>query len=565
MRKVLFSLFIFFFLSSLVVGQQNREVKTISPRITVGKDANVPPEVHEWLEDELNKVSRKELMDLDGDDFFDLQPAKIVGYIKGYTPSLGFNTGLVNVYNTFLNVETPISITVYEDGRFEVVLPMNHPLTSEINLRYQYIPFYIEPGQALSMILDCKDFLKADSLKTVWFDANKVKYNGTASKINEELGDVDISLYNPDFWDSEKMRNYEMSFEEVTEYVNKKGKSAKILLESYIKKARLSDHASSILRNELLLNKAKAFLIYEYSLLHIKNMPLSSVPVEYYDFLKEIDFKDQKLFMTSNFEDFINRLAFSAPIQKATSYAIPVLEDDMEMIKATERVMLEGLTTMDSVLHNVFGLEGWIVEDLLKSRRLKFHFDENKSLGYQKYHAYEFMEQVNEGVDAEIVKLQIDRLLNSMFPNEINTAKDFLDVEGADIMRNIISPHKGKILFVNFWGIYCGPCIHGIERMREARVKYRDSEDLIFLYITSEGETPKARYDKFVEEQGLVHSYRVSEDDFKKLRHLFQFIGIPYYVVLDREGKILIDRFQMHNFGYEVDRILKNNPRQFLE
>ncbi|TGV04795.1 thioredoxin domain-containing protein [Flavivirga rizhaonensis] len=71
--------------------------------------------------------------------------------------------------------------------------------------------------------------------------------------------------------------------------------------------------------------------------------------------------------------------------------------------------------------------------------------------------------------------------------------------------------------------------------------------------------SPTHRYTGFVKEQELKNTYRLSTDDYNYLRQLFKFNGIPKYVVIDKNGDVISDDFPMHNFDYEIKKILAAN------
>jgi len=41
---------------------------------------------------------------------------------------------------------------------------------------------------------------------------------------------------------------------------------------------------------------------------------------------------------------------------------------------------------------------------------------------------------------------------------------------------------------------------------------------------------------------------------------LFKFNGIPRYIVINKEGKVWNDDFQMHNFEFELPKYLTKQP-----
>ena len=112
---------------------------------------------------------------------------------------------------------------------------------------------------------------------------------------------------------------------------------------------------------------------------------------------------------------------------------------------------------------------------------------------------------------------------------------------------------------MDFWSTGCGPCRYTIEHSAEMRKANLDNPDFKMIFVTSEGESPSETYEKYVAANLAGETtHRISATDFNRLRDLFGFNGIPHYVLLDRDGKVLSDNFTHHQLretlkGYGVE------------
>lgn len=86
--------------------------------------------------------------------FFRQDSTYLQGYINGYDPRLGFDTGLIYLSNELTREDYPTVIQIAPNGSFSCRFSINHPIESSVVLGHNWIPFYIEPGQTLTMYID---------------------------------------------------------------------------------------------------------------------------------------------------------------------------------------------------------------------------------------------------------------------------------------------------------------------------------------------------------------------------------------------------------------------------
>jgi hypothetical protein len=157
----------------------------------------VSPDIDKWLNEQLAKAPKAALPNYELSTFFNEKPARLIGCIKGYDPRAGFTTGIVYAQNDLTNEDFPIAIKIEPDGRFEAKIPIPMPkYTYAVFNDRVMVPFYIEPGQTLCMILNWDEFLTFDRRRNIRYQFNQNEFRGSLASINHELMAYPASQFN---------------------------------------------------------------------------------------------------------------------------------------------------------------------------------------------------------------------------------------------------------------------------------------------------------------------------------------------------------------------------------
>lgn len=94
---------------------------------------------------------------------------------------------------------------------------------------------------------------------------------------------------------------------------------------------------------------------------------------------------------------------------------------------------------------------------------------------------------------------------------------------------------KGKIVVLDFWATWCGPCIASIPHMNEMQEKY-GPEGVVFIGVChSRGAEKMAAT---VKDKGI--KYAVVADVDGKTVKAYQANGFPDYYIIDRKGVLRV-------------------------
>ena len=133
-----------------------------------------------------------------------------------------------------------------------------------------------------------------------------------------------------------------------------------------------------------------------------------------------------------------------------------------------------------------------------------------------------------------------------------------LDIVMADPDGNIrkLSDLRGKVVLLDFWASWCGPCRRENPNVVKAYEKYNSQGFEVFsVSLDSNAD----RWKQAIEQDGLVWPYHVC--DMKKWRNAasqaYGISSIPYTMLIDRDGIIIRTQLRGPALEEELEKLFK--------
>lgn len=143
-------------------------------------------------------------------------------------------------------------------------------------------------------------------------------------------------------------------------------------------------------------------------------------------------------------------------------------------------------------------------------------------------------------------------LSNFSHGKSLKAAPDFMIDE-----KTKLSQLKGKVVYLDFWASWCGPCRKSFPWMNQLTEKY-DPEKFVLLSVNLDSE--KAQASKFLAKYPARFS--ITYDPEGKIAEKYQVMGMPSSYLIDAQGRIAathVGFFKKKIAKYEkqIDYLLK--------
>lgn len=498
------------------------------------------------------------------------QTTTYAGTIKGYNNDKRYRTGNLYINNVITGIAEPYVIDIKPNGSFSATFPLARNLECFIEFPFFVGFVYFEPGRNIIQNFDITN-------------ASKVAFtfNGDCKATNNDLNKIRYLLAEGD---QEKMSAdiYQLTPEQYKSYYLQKQSQKLARIDSIAKTTAFDKLAYRLAIMDVKYRTADFLINYEYKLKNARssrkdqsvgNQPPVKAGSDYYDFLQTLTYNDPSVMASASYFGFIQRLMYIELIYDKAG----VLDytDEINKIKA---IILKDSSYREqlqpTLRHYEYSMEHQATEvgALEKARPevLKNLIQKDISLEldimYLQSVLHEMDSQTDTLADAALSEL-LSKIknkflggdavaLNDKLKIEIRKSKNGLNIVGNDLqpgsmLANILNRYKGKVVFIDFWATWCGPCMSAIKEIAPLKEELAQDTSIIFLYITSPS-SPEKTYKRVIPDIKGEH-YRVSEQEYSYIQDRFNITGIPHYALVNKHGTIT----NLRNLHANVDEIKK--------
>jgi len=241
----------------------------------------------------------------------------------------------------------------------------------------------------------------------------------------------------------------------------------------------------------------------------------------YYSFLRHFNLNDPELLYTYSYTDFMQKLL------TIEAFKIPPINDTP---------IDKWLTGVKNSMKDVVGFNKGFFYDMLVVNAYTFQMNYKVEPLSKKQveNIKNYFKFNNKEIAGILIKSngEVIKTLENSTDLKIN---DSIPVPKEKLMQTIISKYKGKVVLVDFWATWCGPCKKAITDMKPLKAELKDKE-IVFVYISDES-SPRITWEYEIKAIG-GEQYYLTKTEANYLWESFGFNGIPSYLIYDKNGEL---------------------------
>ena len=439
--------------------------------------------------------------------------ATIKGKVLDYRPGMPATVKVV-AYSPLVGYDGDVDVTIEADGSFTHT--MNVLCTSKVYLIYQGMmtnqaEIFVEPGQVSEVYLNIRE---ASRLKSK-FHADAASYgrlyyySGAMKNVVRELHEANNLM--AEYFGTVNKYDFTQKPEVLLDEYKKNLLSKMELARKALAESSLGQAMKTYLQGEL-----------DMRLLYSLQQAPSGLAGEYMNTQKNWD--------RETYFAFMNKIQKSWPNSYVGKELYTVLNNPVALLNSDYGIMV----VLAEMIQSEYTIDEGLFTQMAATAKLYRGIKDFAPLtDVQK----EEMKSLPEACQ-QYLSAANDNLLATIEANKKKTGfrvNEAGEVANEDLFASIISQFRGKVLLVDFWATWCGPCRNANKAMAPMKEELKD-KDIVYVYITGET-SPKGTWENMIPDIHGEH-FRVTDKQWAYLGNAMGIEGVPTYFVIDREGDI---------------------------
>jgi len=433
-----------------------------------------------------------------------------------------------------------ISTSLDSLGFFRVELDVEYP--REFQLNYSgYLQYFIYPGDSLHFKIDGLCWSKISESRAEEYAYYTV--GGTSESLNRNVA-LFTALFQDSLADWKVVDSAVRALDpmEFNAFINEQTNERLRITEEFSLEHAAGEDFRDWARRKVRLAGWSDLIMYCWRKAPRESSEriafIQALPSEYFSFLDEWDREDREYLKNASFDSFVQQyqmiLDQLVPLDTQQYYQEVWQEDFARAAAYRPRYYLEA--------------ENGYASDLLIA------------IYYYRLLDSKYYDKIKDIIDTSLIadnraralvvekyRYEKDLFENMVFAEGI----EFREItETEDFFDKLIQSYPDKVIYVDFWATWCSPCMAEMPYAKKIKKQFK-GKDVVFVYLANRcEETPwKAT---IAEQEMKGEHYLLTDEQFGRLSQTFDVLGIPRYMLVDRQGKVVNQNAPRPSSGQEL-------------
>ncbi len=421
---------------------------------------------------------------------------------------------------------------IKQDGAFQFEFVHLYPMDIMITFR-ELFSVYAHPGDSIFLSIDAR--MLFDTSNTIGYENKYIQIKCARQKFQDDYQDFMLAFngeYNSEksFLAQEEAQE-ELDHAEYTLYMQERSEIQYAFLKEYKQTHQPCAEFQKWVDNWIYLSEPQELLRYAWLHPMLNELDRTSfkLPGEYYRFLEDERLNDERLFASQKYAGFLHELYMHLYREFHQSELHSSFDTLFKAGDKTEAYRLN----LNYIIDNSTGFEQEYFVARLLSRLIYWKLsDEFEALYDPSLVGRDDFNQILAKEYSDLQKL----MAAPVFARDLNLHDSGVAADDL-IFKFLPEKFPNKVIYVDFWAPWCGPCMAEMPHSKELQEKFK-GKDVVFVFLASKC-TEKSWKATIAQKQLSGEHFLLTDKEYALLAEKFNIAGIPRYMIIDKQGVVV--------------------------